>query len=160
MKRSFGRRRLLALLIAIAAVVVVALLVLIGIGILRLPTPPTPSVTVDEVQWHILQGTTSFGIGWFGPSWRNISNAGFPISFPSGATFAMELTLSNLDNVNHTIYTAVAGTPFRVTGTPQGINHPVTPGSDEWYVTIDVLAPSVSSDSSYDLSLTLNALGS
>jgi hypothetical protein len=159
MKRSLGSRRFLALLIAVAAVVVVVLLVLIGIGVLRLPAPATPSVAVDEVQWHILQGTTSFGFGWFGPSWRNITGEGYPVSVASGETFSMELTVSNLDSVNHTIYSVIAAPPFRVTQYLQGVGHPVTPGSDEWYVTVNVLAPTVSSDSSYELYLTMNALG-
>ncbi len=157
--RKLGRRRLLALMIAIAASVVVVLLVLIGIGILRLPTPSPPSVTVDTAVWHILQGNTSFGFGWFGPSVRYVNNTGgLPLTVSSGSTFTMEITLSNLDNKNHTIYNVSVAPPFLHATPVRGIGVAVVPGSDEWYVVVSVEAPTVSSDSTYELALTLNAL--
>jgi len=158
MRSTLARRRLLSLLIGIAAIVVVVLLVLIAFGILRFASASTPNVTVDSAEWQILQGNTSFGIGWFGPSSRNISDAdGLPVTVASGGTFSMSLSISNLDSVNHTIYSVTAAAPFRVTGYITGVGV-VRPGSDEWVVSVYIAAPSVSSDSTYALALTVNAL--
>lgn len=158
--RKLGRRRLLALMIAIAASVVVVLLVLIGIGILRLPTPSPASVSVDTAVWHILQGNTSLGPGWFGPSVRYVnSTGGLPLTVvSSGSTFTMVILLSNLDTVNHTIYDVSVAPPFLHATPLQGIGVAVVPGNDEWKVEVGVQAPTVSSDSTYELDLTLNAL--
>ena len=159
MKLSLARRRLLSILIAVAAIVVVVLLILIAIGVLRLPTPSPPQVTVNAAQWQILQGNTSFGFGWFGPSTRNVTNTdGLPITVNSGGSFVMSLVVSNLDKVNHTIYSVTAAAPFRVSGYIEGVGTEVRPGSDEWLVEVTVVAPSVSSNASYTLLLTMNAL--
>lgn len=159
MKLSIARRRILSILIAIAAIVVVILLVLIAIGILRLPTPSPPQVTVNSAQWQILQGNTSFGFGWFGPSVRNVTDSdGLPITVNSGGSFVMTLVISNLDKVNHTIYSVTAAAPFRVSGYVEGVGTEVRPGSDEWPVEVNVVAPTVSSDATYSLELTMNAL--
>jgi len=162
MKRKLSRNRILELAIGIVAAIVVVLLVLIGTGILRLPATSPPTVTVTGAQWNILQGTTRDGFGWFGNSTRYANDSdGLPLSITSGGTFGMSLTLSNLDSQNHTIYSVTAGSPFTVVTTKPLIGSSgatVIAGSDDWVITVTLRAPSVSSDSSDYLNITLNAI--
>lgn len=70
----------------------------------------------------------------------------------------MELILSNLDSVNHLMKSLIAAPPFRATQYVQGGSHQVTTGSDEWHVTAGALAPTVSSNYTSQLNLTMVAL--
>jgi hypothetical protein len=164
MKRKLSRNRIIELAITVVAVVVVILLVLIGTGILRLPSTSPATVTVNFAQWNILQGNTKFGYGWFGQSPRYVNASdGLPISVTSGGTFGMSISLSNLDSQNHTIYTVFAGSPFGVVATNPKLGSAgatVISGSDDWVITVTLRAPSVSSDATYSLNITLNAIPS
>ncbi|HYA58503.1 MAG TPA: hypothetical protein VEH57_08625 [Thermoplasmata archaeon] len=158
MSRRLSRRRFWDLVIAAAAGVVVVLIALVGLGILVLPARSSPSVTVDAVDWTILQGKTRLGIGWFGQSYVNLSNTdGLPYSVTSGGRFSVSLTLSNLDSFNHTIYSVTAQSPFQVASVSPTLPRMVPSGEDDWFMSVSVTAPSVSSDSSYILFLTVNA---
>ena len=162
MKRKLSRNRILELAIGVVAVIVVVLLVLIGTGILRLPASSPSTVTVTGAQWNILQGNTRDGFGWFGNSTRYANDSdGLPLTVNSGQTFGMSLTLSNLDDQNHTIFSVTAGSPFTVVSTRPVIGTSaatVIAGSDDWVITVTLRAPSVSSDTSSSLTITLNAI--
>jgi hypothetical protein len=159
MRRRWTRTRLLELLVAFATGVVIVLLVLIGTGILVLPSSSSATVTITAAQWHLEQGTTKFGFGWFGPDVINSTEAdGLPIQVASGATFQLALTLSNLDSVNHTIYSVTAGSPFQVTGSTPHLPALVLSGADDWNLAVTIAVPSVASDSSYSVELTVVAL--
>ena len=162
MKRKWSRSRILELAIVVVAVIVVVLLILIGTGILRIPAPSSPTVTVTGAQWNILQGNTKVGYGWFGASPRYANSSdGLPLTVSSGGTFGMSLTLSNLDDQNHTFYSVVADSPFTVVSTKPAIGSAgatVISGSDDWVITVTLRAPSVSSDTSDSLNITLNAI--
>ncbi|HXQ49443.1 MAG TPA: hypothetical protein VN842_06710 [Thermoplasmata archaeon] len=147
--------------LAIGAVagVVVVLLVLIGSGILVRPSTATPTVTVTEVQWVLLQGTTRDGFGWFGPSYINVTDAdGLPVTVASGWTLTLSVILANLDSSNHTISLVTPSPPFVVDHTTPALPSAVDSGEDDWDLGVTVTAPSVSVDSSYVLVLTLDAI--
>jgi len=96
---------------------------------------------VTEVQWTILQGTinSSSNVGWFGPSHLNYTLAeGFPLQTAAGGTFTVALIVSDLGNQAHTVYTAVAGTPFSVVS-----SHPTLP----------VLVPAGEDDASFNFTI-------
>lgn len=159
MKRRLSRHRAWQLAIGIVAGLVVVLLVLIGLGILTLPAPAPSKVTITQVQWTILQGTTTFGFGWFGPSTRIANNSsGLPVEVASGGRFTVTLSLSDLDSANHTIYSVLAASPFRVVSTVPSIPAKVVSGMDDFTLNVDVAVPTVSSDTSYVVDLTVDAL--
>lgn len=135
---------------------VVVLLILIGLGTLVLPGPAKPTVTITEVQWTIEQGKDSNGHGWFGNSTINETNEdGLPAQIPSGGVFTVQVTL--LATSNKTIFTATANSPFSVASTIPTL--PTTPvGVDDFVFHVTVNAPNVSSDASYVLMITLDAL--
>lgn len=151
-----GRVGLLRIAIGVMAAVVVVLLILIGLGTLVLPSSSNPTVTITEVRWTIEQGTDSNGHGWFGNSSINETDEdGLPAQVPSGGVFTVQVTL--LATSNKTIYTATADSPFTVTNTvPQLPAKPV--GVDDFVFQVVVRAPSVSSDATYVLLVTLDAL--
>ncbi len=160
-RAGFGRRRLtrprlLQIGIIVMAAVVVALLVLIGLGVLVLPAANPPNVTVTAVSWHIDQGTNPDGTGWFGPSWVNETDtSGLPFQVASGHTFVEALTL--VVSTNHTLYSASVQGPFSMTACQPTL--PTTPiGVDDFIFHATIVAPTVSSGTSYSLYLTLNAL--
>ena len=138
------------------AAVVVVLLVLIGLGTLILPSPSNPTVTITGVRWTIEQGTDSNGHGWFGNSTINETGEdGLPAQVTSGGVFTVQVTL--LATSNKTIFTATASSPFTVVYTVPGL--PAQPiGVDDFLFEVAVRAPSVSSDSSYIVLITLDAL--
>jgi len=159
LKRKLTRSRVLGIAIAVVASVVAVLLILIGVGVLRLPGAAAPQVTVAAVEWNILQGKTQFGFGWFGNNSRNMTDVdGLPVTVASGHTFALSLTLSNLDHVNHSLYSVVASSPFAVSGVLPALPVNVVSGSDDFVMTVTVTAPTVSSDTTYSLILTINAI--
>ena len=128
-----------------AALFVVALLVLVGLGYLVLPgTPPPAPVTVTSVRFTIVQGTNASGLGWFGPSAFNYSGAanGYPFTVAAGGTFTISVTLWNHDNQAHTIYSAAAGAPFRVSSTAPSLPVGVAAMEDDALIQIGLVAPS------------------
>jgi hypothetical protein len=154
-----GRSGLLKVLIVIASIVVCALVAMVGLGVLVLPTHSSPTVTVRWALFKIQQGTDKFGHGWFGPDEVNETNwSGFPIQVASGSQFEVVLSISNLDTVNHTIYSAVAAPPFSVAGSSPGLPKLVLSGEDDWQIGVYVDAPSVGSDATYGLTITLDAV--
>lgn len=147
---------ILRIAIAVMAAAVVVLLVLIGLGFLVLPSTSNPTVTVTEIRWTIEQGTNSNGHGWFGNGSINETIAdGLPLHVSSGGVFTVLVTL--LATSNKTIFTATADSPFTVVYTIPTL--PTTPvGVDDFTFEAAVRAPSVSSDTSYVLLITLDAL--
>ncbi|HYA58128.1 MAG TPA: hypothetical protein VEH57_06675 [Thermoplasmata archaeon] len=133
MKRATRRQRFLGWTIAAVAALVVVLLVLVGLGILSVaPDPPAKTLTVVGAERWIDQGTTASGRGWFGPSYYNYTVPdGFPIVVPVGGTFALVVTFSNFDNQTHTLYSAVANTPFSVSGSRPALPSVIPPRQDE-----------------------------
>lgn len=154
-RRWLTRPRLLRIGIIGMAAFVVILLVLIGLGILVLPSNPV-KVTITAVQWRIDQGTNPDGDGWFGPSWLNETDIdGLPFQVASGGTFTEVISL--LATGNHTLYSASTQSPFQISACRPTL--PTTPvGVDDFNFSVTLVAPSVSTGSSYTLYLTLNAL--
>jgi len=159
MKLRLTRPRLLELLVAFATGIVIVLLVLIGTGTLVLPAASGAKVTIAAAQWHIEQGTTKSGFGWFGPNEINATEAdGLPIEVAPGGTFQLVLTLSNLDSVNHTIYSVSAASPFGVVSSVPRLPTLVISGADDWNLAVTVSVPGSSDGSSYTVELTVVAL--
>ena len=112
-RRSRRRARLLWTLVAAVAGLVVLLVALVGFGYLRLPSAPPPSVTVSQVDWTVLEGTTSSGVGWFGNSSFNYSLAeGFPLTVAAGSSFSVVWTTMNWDISPHTVSYVAVSSPF------------------------------------------------
>jgi hypothetical protein len=156
--RSRRRSRILTLAIIAVAIFVVILLVLIGLGVLVLPGPSKPTVTITHIQWTIQQGTTN-GHGWFGNNSINQTEQDgvLPVSVASGGRFTVSIIL--LATSNHTMYSASANNSFVVSGCDPIL--PTTPmGVDDFKLTVSLVAPSVSGDTTTVLGLTLNALNS
>jgi len=155
------RARLWTIAVLAATIVVAALLVLIALGILVLSAPATPTVTVTGVEWHIDQGTTSRGIGWFGPSEINTTPYdGFPVSIASGHTFNVVLKLSDLDSVNHSIYSLIVGAPFTFSSSSPRLPALVSSGEDDWSMVVTVTVPTVSSSETLGVNVTVDAFSS
>jgi len=140
--------------------VIVVLLVLIGSGILVRPSSSGTTVTVDEVEWVILQGTTRGGFGWFGPSYINVTAAdGLPATVASGGTLTLSVILANVDSSNHTVSMVTVSPAFRVAGTTPHLPASVVSGADNWDLAVTLVAPSVSSDTTYaNVILTVDAI--
>ncbi len=156
--RKLGRREWWAIVDGIAVAVVVSLLVLIGIGYLVLPSPAAAKVTVTGITVQINQGSTSHGTGWFGPSTRNLTvQDGLPTQVGPGQVLALSLILPNMDDVNHTIVSAVVAAPFSLDKTAPTLPAMVVTGNDDWLLVVTVVAPSGSGGGTYSISLTLNA---
>jgi len=149
------RPRLVYVGVAVMSVVVVVLLVLIGVGRLALPGTTPATVTINEIRWYILQGTEN-GHGWFGENLTVLgAEDGLPWRLASGATFTVAITL--LATSEKPIYSANATLPFRLTSTSPPL--PSTPtGVDDFLFRATIAAPSISSDTAYNLSVTINAL--
>ena len=144
--------------IGTAASVVVVLLVLIGIGVLVLPSSPTAPVRITEVRWTILQGTTTSGIGWFGPSQFNYTTNGFPTNETPGGSLSLAVTLANFDTQNHTVYSVVAVSPFDVSAVHPTVPRMVPHGDDNALFQVVVTVPN-QPGLSLSLQLTIDALG-
>ncbi len=105
---------------------------------------------MDEVEWVILQGTTHGGFGWFGPSYINVTDAdGLPTTIPSGGTLTLSVILANVDSSNHTVSMVTASPAFSVAGTTPHFPASVASGADDWDLAVTLVAPSVSSDTTY-----------
>lgn len=158
------RARFLQYAIVVAATVVVVLLVLIAFGAIRLPSSAAgpPSVTVTGVHWVIEQGTTSSGLGWFGPNEFNYTSAdGYPVKVNTGDSLTIPWTFSNFDSSNHSIYEVYVGPPFSLVSTTPtiplhgGVNVPA--GTDDAFLNVVVRAPSQTA-APLILNLTVDAL--
>ena len=153
MRRS-TRKRLLQLGIVVAAVVVAVLLVLIGLGFLVLPSPPAKKFSVSGVHWKIIEGTTSGGLGWFGPSQFNYSEAeGYPIDVVVGGTVTIPWSFSSYDTVNRTIYSVVATSPFTFVSCQPGIPVDVPSGTDSALLSITVRVPAAGGSGALNLTV-------
>jgi hypothetical protein len=159
MKRR--RPTLLTVLLGIAAGGLSVLLALIGFGWLVLPSPASPQVTVTGVHWRIIQGENPRGLGWFGPEYLNSTSAdGFPLAVSSGGSFSVDRLLSNVDLVNHTVYTVTVGAPFRLVSTDPPIPTTVPTGEDDYIFGVTVSAPNVGASESVPLNVTIDTVAS
>ena len=159
------RKRIIFTLVAIVAAFVVVLLALIVAGVLVLPSHTPAPVTIESVSVQFLQGKTASGEWWFKVQWYNLSTGeGYPLTVGSGATWHLQIPLTNWDSMNHTVFdvapnasSGAAG--FKVVGT-----NPPTPTSvpgegyeeGEYYLSVVVAAPS-KPGTSYQVGLVLNA---
>jgi hypothetical protein len=154
--RRTTRRRILTIAIGAVSALVIALLVLIAVGYLVLPSTPSKKVTITGVEWTVVQGTTTGGLGWFGPSQFNYSGAdGYPVNVTVGGTITIPWSFSTYDTVNHTIYSVVAGSPFAFVQSRPGIPTVIPGGSDDVFLEFVVRAPDTGGFSG-ELSLTVN----
>lgn len=153
------RRRFWQLAIGVATVVVVGLLVMIGLGVLVLPSTAPEKITISEVHWTIIQGTTSTGFGWFGPSERIANNSsGLPLRVTLGHSFTVLLPLTDLDSVNHTIQTVTVVSPFNVMGTSPSVPALVISGMDDFLISVTLGTSGASGDQSYTVQITLGTV--
>jgi hypothetical protein len=156
MKLRIRRKTLWTLAVGAATGLVVLLLILIAIGVLVLPAASPASVTVTEVRWTILQGTTSSGLAWFGQGQFNYTN-GFPVNETAGGSMTLSVSLTNLDTLNHTIYSVVAMPPFNVSSVQPAVPRVVPHSVDNALFQITVSVPD-DPGRSLVLQLTVNAL--
>lgn len=159
MIRIQKRTLLWSSLFAIAIAVLITLLVLIGLGYLALPASPPKQVTISEVEWTIVQGTTSHGIGWFGPSpFYYGENAGFPRTEPTGGTFNLPWSPQNFDTVSHNVCAVTIGNSGFSIGSPHpALPNTVPPGDDGGQFEFPINVPG-SASGNYTLQLTINAI--
>lgn len=158
--RRISRSRLIwGVLYGVVATILVVLLVLIALGYLVLPSSPPATVTIEKVEWTILQGTTSQGHGWFGNSSFNWSTAdGYPVAIKAGTTFELPWSPSNLDTVSHTVYSISVSSPFSCVSSRPALPTSVPPGDgDDGGFNFGISIPG-SSSGSYTLEITVNAL--
>jgi len=161
-------RRALTIAIAAVAVLVVVLLILIADGVLILPGHSPAPVTISYLQVRVLEGNTSGGEPWFGPSSpeKNFTS-GYPIQIAAGSNVDVPTYFFNYDDVNHTLRTVTATTipseyvpvtstvpslPVTVLPSPESIEGqslfvyvtiPSTPGATYvLVVTVSAIAPS------------------
>ncbi len=149
--------RLAWTVVGVAVAVAVVLVVLVETGFLFAPTKGT--ITVAGVEWHIEQGTTTDGTGWFGPSYVNTTPAdGYPQSVGSGGTFQAVLTISNLDAANHTVYSVTVASPCSVVSATPELPTVVPGRADDWRLVVTIQLPSTSSDETLSALVTVDAL--
>jgi hypothetical protein len=160
-RRLTRRQWVWTALFAVALAVLVFLLVLVGVGYLRLPSSSSskPSVTVTAVDWTVEQGTNGHGVGWFGKNQFNYTGATgwFPPTFAAGSQLQVSWSISNFDNVNHTIYSVSVGAPFSLDHTLPVLPMTVFVGDDGNTLGIWVTTSS-STSGSYVLDITVDAL--
>ncbi|MGA8542077.1 MAG: hypothetical protein WB947_00825 [Thermoplasmata archaeon] len=159
MKRIPRRTLTWAVLFVAVTVVLVTLLVLIGLGYLTLPKSAPAQITISEVEWTVVQGTTSHGIGWFGPSNFNYShNAGYPRSQTVGTTFGLPWTPENFDTMSHTIYSFTVGNAgWSLVSSHPALPDSVPPGDDGGQFDFMISVPNGASGTVV-LDVTVNAL--
>jgi hypothetical protein len=158
--RRIPKKKLLwALLFVVVTVILISLLVLIGLGYLTLPKSAPANVTVTEVQFTVVQGTTSSGSGWFGPStFVYGNNAGFPRTEPAGQSFGLPWAPQNFDTTPHTIYTVSVGNPgFCIASTHPALPDSVPPGDDGGQFEFSISIPS-SASGTLSIEITIDAL--
>jgi len=167
-RRRRRLRRALTVAIAAVAVLVVVLLILIADGVLILPGHTSAPVTISYVQIRVLEGNTSAGEPWFGPtSPEKNYTSGYPIQLAAGSNVDVPTFFFNYDNVTHTLRTVTATTipresvpvtktvpllPISILPSPESIEGqnflvyvtiPSTPGATYVLViTISAIAPS------------------
>ncbi len=154
-RRSRRRARFLWTLVAVVAGLVVLLGALVGVGYLRLPSAPPPSVTVSQVDWTVLEGTTSKGVGWFGSSSFNYSLAeGFPLTVTAGSSFSVVWTTMNWDTAPHTVSSVSVSSPFTLDRSTPGVPITAAAGEDDVGFSFTVGVPS-SASGAYVLDVTV-----
>jgi hypothetical protein len=141
--RRIAKRTLVwASLFLVVTAVLITLLVLIGLGYLTLPKAAPNQITISEVNWTILQGTTSGGMGWFGPSnFTYGHNAGYPRTQTTGTSFGLPWTPQNFDSTSHTVYSVSVGNAgWAVLSSHPALPDSLPPGDDsgEFQFTISV----------------------
>lgn len=152
------RRKLISIATAAVASLVVLLLILIGLGYLVLPSASPATVTVSKVEWHVLQGTTSTGMGWFGNSSFNYTKSnGFPLKVQAGHSFGLPWTTSNFDSSAHSVYSVELNTPFKLDGSRPALPVNATAGEDDVVFEFTIGVPS-SATGPIVLDITINAL--
>jgi len=140
-KRSV-RSRVIRFAVIAVAVFIVILLALLALGVLVFPSAGSQTVEVTGVQWTIVQGTTSNGIGWFGPSTFNYTQVdGYPINVTVGHTVGIPWSFSNYDVVNRTIIGVVVGSPFVFVGSSPAFPVSVPSGTDDAFLSVTVRVP-------------------
>jgi hypothetical protein len=148
--RRIPKRTLVWVLLYIAvAGTLVTTLVLIGLGYLTLPTASPSTVTVSEVEWTLVQGNTSSGRGWFGPSaFTYGENAGFPRTETVGRSFGLPWAPENFDTSSHTVYTvSIANPGYCIDSARPALPQVVPPGDDGGEFEFQVSIPSGASGS-------------
>jgi len=153
------KRTLWTIGVAVVAAVLVTLLVLIAMGTLVLPGSTPAPVTVNAVQFTLLQGTNASGQGWFGPDTFVYTGAvnGYPFHVTPGATFSVPVEWQNFDGSPHTIYSISAAAPFTFVSTSPSLPATLAAYQDDAFMQIYVTAPS-SAGATLTLDLTVNAL--
>ena len=149
-------------MVAIAAVILLVIVVLIALGDLVLPGTPAPApVTIQQVNFTILQGTNSTGANWFGPSHFSYSpvnhTLGYPFQVKAGGGFSIPVVLENFDNATHTIYSVTAGAPFTFITSKPLLPSSLMPLQDSAVLDMNFTAPN-SPGSTLVLFVTLDAL--
>ncbi len=160
MKLRIQRRSIWTIALVAATALVVALLILIGLGILVIPgvNSPPGTYTVTSIEWHVIEGTTSDGQGWFGPQYFNSTGPPYPAAVTAGGHFQVSVQFSNFDTSAHNITTVYTTPPFAVDGVTPSVPIRVPPATDSARITITVTAPDVSGGSGV-LFLTVDAGG-
>jgi apolipoprotein N-acyltransferase len=132
------------LAVLVVAIVVVALVALVAEGVLVLPSNSPARVTISYVHLEILEGNSSNGYPWFGPSSINYTSAeGYPIQVAPGGTWTVVWTFINFDDVTHTVSKVTTPTPLFTIGTIQpALPYSLPAGNDHGALAIDVTAPS------------------
>jgi hypothetical protein len=144
------RRRLWIALIGAVGVIVVVLLLLIGTGVLDLTSSKKGTITVTGVEWALVQGTTTSGTGWFGPSpvYQNSSGGfGYPTTVGSGGSFQVRLSIYNHDDIDHSVSRIEVPSGWSVLSVTPGYGVPIG-RSDQSSVVVQLAAPTTSSDES------------
>jgi len=142
MKRPL-RPRIIRFAVIGVALLIVILLVLLAAGVLVFPSSSAKVVEVTGVHWTIVQGTTSDGIGWFGPSQFNYTTVdGYPINVSVGGTVAIPWSFSNYDVVNRTIIGVVVASPFEFVRSSPAFPVSVPSGTDDAFLSVTVQVPS------------------
>ena len=114
---------------------------LIALGFLALPSNPGHTVTITEVRWSIVQGTTADGTGWFGPSQFNYTDNGWPAQVPSGGRIDIPWSFSNYDASNRTVYAVQSSSPFTVVSSQPALPVSIPGGSDDALIEFEVQVP-------------------
>lgn len=160
MARFWTPRKRLVLWLGVGAVaiVLVVLVTLVAAGVLVLKPSTSATITVSEVELHILQGSLAGGGGWFGPSFINYTAAeGYPIQVAVGGSWSVSWMFDNLDNANHTVYTVGPTPPFTIAASSPALPHTVAAGADRALITFTLGVPG-NATGTYAVTLTVDAL--
>lgn len=162
MSRRTLRRWVTVAIVAVAAVVVILLALILG-GVLVLPGSGPASVTITGVHLVVLEGNTSNGIPWFGPTSPSTNyTTGFPLSVGPGKTFSIVwASFINFDSVAHTIravtWTTSPATNVTKPTTVPGLPDTIPADGDDENLGIYMTAPSTPG-ATYAVTVVVDAL--